>query len=57
MVDLWFSFEIYKDGSFEWNPDLVSVGGKVSFVYNVNPNLLSYFEIQDVCSRRGKEYY
>ena len=22
-----------------------------------NPDLLSYFEIQDVCSRRGKEYY
>ena len=29
----------------------------MSFVYNVNPNLLSYFEIQDMCSRRGKEDY
>lgn len=54
MVDSRFSFEIYRYGNFAWNPDLVYVGGKVSFVYNVNPDLLSYFEIQDVskCTTR-----
>ena len=32
-----------------WNPDLVYLGGSTSFVDNVDPDRLSYFEIQDIC--------
>ena len=36
-----------------WNPNLVYLGGSTSFVDNVDPNRLSYFEIQDICFNVG----
>lgn len=36
-----------------WNPDLVYLGGSTSFVDNVDPDKLSYFETQDICSDVG----
>ena len=36
-----------------WNPNLVYLGGSTSFVDNVDPDRLSYFEIQDICSNVG----
>ena len=53
MADLAFNFEIHHGGQFLWNPDLVYLGGSISFVDNVDPNKLSYFEIQDICSDVG----
>ena len=48
-----FNFEIHHGGQFVWNPDLVYLGGSTSFVDNVDPDKLSYFEIQDICSDVG----
>ena len=53
MVDLAFNFEIHYGGQFVWNLDLVYLGGSASFVDNVDPGKLSYFEIQDICSNVG----
>ena len=36
-----------------WNPNLVYLGGSTSFVDNVDPDRLSYFEIQDICFNVG----
>ena len=44
-----FDFTIHHSGNFEWNPSLEYVGGEVSTVANVDPDLLSHFEIQDIC--------
>ena len=53
MADLVFNFEIHHGGQFVWNPDLVYLGGSTSFVDNVDPDRLSYFEIQDICCDVG----
>ena len=44
-----FDFTIHHSGYFEWNPSLEYVAGEVSIIGNVDPNLLSHFEIQDIC--------
>ena len=49
MADLAFNFEIHHGGKFVWNPNLVYLGGSSSFVENVDPDRLSYFEVQDIC--------
>ncbi|XP_065629274.1 uncharacterized protein LOC136067409 [Quercus suber] len=53
MADLAFNFEIHHGGQFVWNPDLVYLGGSTSLVDNVDPDRLSYFEIQGICSDVG----
>ena len=49
MANLAFNFEIHHGSQFVWNPDLVYLGGSISFVDNVDPDRLSYFEIQNIC--------
>ena len=44
-----FDFTIHHSGYFEWNPSLEYVASEVSVIGNVDPNLLSHFEIQDIC--------
>ena len=46
-----FDFIIHHSGNFQWNPGLEYVGGEVSTMANVDPNLLSHFEIQDICAK------
>ena len=53
MVDLTFNFEIHHGGQFVWNLDLVYLGGSTSFYDKVDPDRLSYFEIQDMCCGLG----
>ena len=53
MVDLTFIFEIHHGGQFVQNPDLVYLGGSTSFYDEVDPDRLSYFEIQDMCCGFG----
>ena len=53
MADLTFNFEIHHGGQFVWNPDLVYLGGSTSFINEVDPDKLSYFEIQDICYDLG----
>ncbi|KAK9989706.1 hypothetical protein SO802_029945 [Lithocarpus litseifolius] len=53
MADLTFNFEIHHGGQFGWNLDLVYLGGSTSFIDDVDPNKLSYFEIQDMCCGLG----
>ena len=48
-----FDFTIHHSGYFEWNPSLEYVAGEVSVIGNVDPNLLSHFEIQDICVDAG----
>ena len=36
-----------------WNLDLVYLGGSTSFIDEVDPDTLSYFEIQDICCDVG----
>ena len=50
MADLTFNFEIHHGGQFVWNLDLVYLGGSTSFIDEVDPDKLGYFEIQDICS-------
>ena len=44
-AEICFDFTIHHSGNFEWNPSLEYVGDKVSTMVNVDPNLLSHFEI------------
>ena len=53
MADLTFNFEIHHGDQFVWNPDLVYLGGSTSFIDEVDPDKLSYFEIHDICSDLG----
>ena len=53
MVDLTFSFEIHHGGQFVWNPNLVYLGGSISFIDEVDSDKLSYFVIQDICGDLG----
>ena len=52
-TEIRFDFIIHHSGNFKWNPDLEYVGGEVSTMANVDPNLLSHFEIQDICAEAG----
>ena len=53
-IEIRFDFTIHHNGNFEWNPGLEYVGGKVSTMANVDPDLLSHFEIQDICAEAGR---
>ena len=52
-AEIRIDFTIHNSGNFEWNPSFEYVGGEVSTVANVNLDLLSHFEIQDVCAEAG----
>ena len=45
-----FDFTIHHSRNFEWNPGLEYVGGEVFVMDNVDLDLLSHFEIQDICA-------
>ena len=49
-TEIHFDFTIHHSGNFEWNPSLKYVGSEVSTMTNVDPDLLSHFEIQDICA-------
>jgi hypothetical protein len=53
MTNLYFEIEIHSGGQFERNPELVYLGGKVSTYPKVDPDHLSYFEIQDMVVECG----
>ena len=53
MANLLFAIEIHSGGSFERNPELVYLGGKVVTYSRCDPNCLSYFEIQDMVAECG----
>ena len=53
VVKIRFNFTIHHSGNFEWNPSLEYLGGKVSVMGNVDLDLLSHFDIQDVCADTG----
>ena len=36
-----------------WYPDLVYLGDSISFIDELDPDILSYFEIQDICGDLG----
>ena len=62
VAEIHFDFTIHHSGNFEWNPGLEYVGGEVFTTGNVDLDLLSHFEIQDICTKvRGpinnKIYY
>ncbi|KAK7846828.1 hypothetical protein CFP56_007371 [Quercus suber] len=48
-----FDFTIHHSENFEWNLGLEYVGGEVSTMGNVDLDLLSHFEIQDICVEIG----
>ena len=52
-TEIRFDFTIHHSENFEWNPGLECVGGEVSIMGNVDPDLLSHFEIQDICDEVG----
>ena len=52
-TEICFDFTIQHSGNFEWNPSLQYVGGEVSTMTNFDLNLLSHFEIQDICAEAG----
>ena len=52
-AEIHFDFTIHHSGNFEWNPGLEYVGGEVSIMGNVDPNVLSHFKIQDICVEVG----
>ncbi|KAK9999870.1 hypothetical protein SO802_019473 [Lithocarpus litseifolius] len=49
-TEIRFDFAIHHNGNFEWNLGLEYVGGEVSTMGNVGPDLLSPFEIQGICA-------
>jgi hypothetical protein len=53
MTNLLFEIEIHSSGQFERNPEVVYLGGKVSTYCKVDPDRLSYFEIQDMVAECG----
>ena len=52
-TEIRFDFTIHHSENFEWNSGLEYVGGEVSIMGNVDPDLLSHFEIQDICDEVG----
>ena len=53
MTNLLFEIKIHSGGIFVRNPELVYLGGKVSTYYKIDPDHLSYFEIQDMVAEYG----
>ena len=53
-AEIHFDFTIHHSGNFEWNPSLEYVGDEVSTMSNVDPDLLSHFEIKDICFEVGE---
>ena len=51
--EIHFDFTIHHGGNFEWNPSLEYVGGEVSTMANVDPDLLSHFKVQDIFAKAG----
>ena len=51
--EIHFDFTIHHSGYFEWNLGLKYVGDEISIVGDVDPDLLSHFEIQDICAEVG----
>ena len=49
-AEIHFDFTIHHSGNFEWNPSLEYVDGAVSTMANVDRDLLSHFEIQNICA-------
>ena len=54
VAEIHFDFTIHHSGNFEWNLGLEYVGGEVSVMSNVDPDLLSHFEIQDIYVDAGR---
>ena len=52
MDDEEVKLEVHYGGTFLWNPSLEYFGGEVEIVYR-DPDLLSYFEIKDICEELG----
>ena len=52
MDDEKVKLEVHYGGAFLWNPSLEYFGGEVEIVYR-DPDLLSYFEIKDICEELG----
>ena len=52
MDDEKVKLEVHYGGVFLWNPSLEYFGGEVEIVYR-DPDLLSYFEIKDICEELG----
>ena len=52
-AEIRFDFTIHHSGNFEWIPGLEYVGDEVFTMGNVDPDLLSHFEIQDICVEAG----
>ena len=50
VAEIRFDFTIHHNGNFEWNPSLEYVGGEISTMTNFDLDLLSHFEIQDICA-------
>ena len=53
VAEIRFNFTIHHSVNFEWNPGLEYIGGEVSVMDNVDPDLLSHFKIQDICADAG----
>ena len=51
--NLLFAIEFHSGGSFERNPKLVYLGGRVDTYTRCDPDRLSYFEIQDMVVEYG----
>ena len=51
--NLLFAIEFHSGGSFERNPKLVYLGGRVDTYSRCDPDRLSYFEIQDMVVEYG----
>ena len=50
MADLKLTVEINYGGKFVWNPNLEYIGGNIAYE-DVDPNCLSFFEIQGLCEK------
>nr|POE91209.1 hypothetical protein CFP56_37813 [Quercus suber] len=53
MVNFTFDIEIYVGGCFVGDPTLKYVGGSVHTLTEIDPDKLSFFEIQDLCHLVG----
>ena len=53
MVDFTFDIEIHVGGCFVDEPTIEYVGGSVHTLTEIDPDKLSFFEIQDLCHLVG----
>nr|POE70185.1 hypothetical protein CFP56_61087 [Quercus suber] len=53
MVDFTFDIEIHVGGCFVEEPTIKNVGGYVRLLTEIDPDKLSFFEIQDLCHLVG----